>query len=277
MFFKEHPVTGDQYINPDGKVPLKVRTKSGCLIELYRYSDPDRKSLARSAALYLGKADTDNIKRPLQIMANDHTLEIFRGESADFIFYMTPKQVYDHLVTYKTCNMRVAGGNRALISKSYTAPVDRMKDPQRVEEELQVAMDRYWRLAETETPQVARSIMPVNADMEPFRLQFNFQTLIQALFPQRIFDLGAQGLTVEVVQGMWNLVYVVDPELWGQVYELYGPHAKDWKMAQRKLRKAGTSVGEFVSKVTELDGFHWEMSLETAIRLMYGKRKNMWG
>lgn len=272
-------------------------------IELYRYSDPGRLNLADSAAIYLGKSDTDNIRRPLNILKLGHALEIFRGETATFKFYDVAKQVYDHLITYKTMNMRVAGGNRALVSTSCTLPMDKIKNKELVAEKIKESMYAYHDLIDAgESPQVARAAMPVNANMNTFKLQFNFQTLIQALFPQRIFEVGAQGLTVEVVKGMFALCHAVDPELWETVYELYGPHTKEWKDVQKKLRKKKTTFAELLFEVgggkeyqQELidrygyddegayDGVisHglnkiWDADIEEFFREKFGKQKSIW-
>src|SRR5699024_10921689 len=83
-------------------------------ITLIRYSDPDRLNAARNAAIYLGKKDIGNIRRPLNIIRQGHVAEVFRGEHAEFIFDDISKDAYDHIVTYTTRTMRVAGGNRAL-------------------------------------------------------------------------------------------------------------------------------------------------------------------
>jgi hypothetical protein len=67
-------------------------------IVMTRYSDPKRLNLARSAAIYLGKSDRDNTRRPLSIIRNGHVGEIFRGEMAEFEFIDVSKEVYDHIV-----------------------------------------------------------------------------------------------------------------------------------------------------------------------------------
>lgn len=258
----------------------------GMKIELFRYTDPDRLNLADSSAVYLGKPDTDNTKRPLNIMRLGHALEVYRAESATFKFYGVPKQVYDHLITYKTIQARIAGGNRALVSDTYTLPSDRMKDPSIVATKMKDAHQAYLDLIEAgETGQVARSAMPVNANMNPFKLQFNFQTLIESLFVQRIWELGAQGRTVEVVQGMFWLCHAMDPELWEQVYELYGPHVKEWKDVQKKLRRKGVTLRDLMLAVHKKAGldkdedtfeFFADEPLEDVLRAVYGVQKSMW-
>lgn len=244
-------------------------------IELFRYTDPDRLNLADSAALYLGKEDTENIRRPLSIIKQGHALEIFRGESATFKFYNVSKEVYDHLITYKTMNMRVAGGNRANISRGYTMPSDKMKDEDYVRKSIEWSLENYHELINGgETPQVARSAMPINSKMAPFKLQFNFQTLIQALFVQRIWEAGAQGNTVKVVRGMYELVSSIDENLWDTVREYYGPHVKEWRDALVKLRKDGYTVGDFIADTDNPDTR--SLPLEAVIRAKFGKTKSMW-
>jgi hypothetical protein len=246
-------------------------------IELFRYTDPDRLNLAHSSALYLGKPDIENTKRPLSIMKLGHALEVFRGESATFVYYNVSKQVYDHLVTYKTMQMRVAGGNRALVSSDFTMPTDKMRNPLDVYNAIDRSMMHYHELLDNgETPQVARSAMPINANMHPFKLQFNFQTLIESLFVQRIWEKGAQGLTVNVVKAMWELCHAVDPELWDTVYELYGPHVKEWKDAQKKLRRTEITVRHFWEEINHSDVDILDKPLEELIREWYGKKKSMW-
>jgi thymidylate synthase ThyX len=99
-------------------------------------------------------------------------------------------------------------------------------------------MSNYERLLELgETPQVARAAMPVNTKMNPFVFQFNFVTLMTALFPQRIWTTGAQGNTVKVAKGIFELVHNVDPELWATAYDSFGTEAREWVEVRKKLRK----------------------------------------
>lgn len=241
-------------------------------IILQRYTDPKRLNAARNAAIYLGKTDRDNIKRPLKILRQGHVPEIFRGEFAEFEFIDVSKEVYDHLVTYTTRNMRVAGGNRALTSDSYTMPSDKMKDPERVKQNIEKSMTAYKdNLDSGETPQVARTAMPIAAKLNPFVLQFNFVTLMQAVFPQRIWEKGAQGNTVKVVQGMYELVRRQDPELWDLVYQLYGTPAIEWRIARRKIEKL--TVEQLIQRLRDYGEEH---NAFEAIRALFGEQKSMW-
>ena len=192
-------------------------------IVLTRYSDPHRLNLARNAAIYLGKPDRDNIRRPLSIIRQGHVPEIFRGEAVEFEFIGVSKDAYDHIITYTTRNMRATGGNRALVSNDFTMPSDKMKNPEKVRRNIQSSLENYHDLLKSgETPQVSRSAMPVNAKMNNFVYQFNFLTLGESFFKQRIWEKGAQGNTVEVVKGMFALCENMDKELWDTFYDYKG-------------------------------------------------------
>src|SRR5690625_4468495 len=206
-------------------------------IKMHRYSDPERLNAARNAAIYLGKPDRDNIRRPLSIIRMGHVPEVFRGEMVEFEFIDVSKEVYDHLVTYTTRNMRVAGGNRALTSDGFTMPSDKVKELDSVENEISRSMSAYEVLLQSgETPQVARSAMPIAAKMNPFVYQFNFVTLMH-MFSQRLWQKGAQGNTVKVVQGMWSLVHEVDPELWDTVRDSMGEDMESWREVRKRLKR----------------------------------------
>lgn len=244
-------------------------------IIMTRYTDPHRLNLARNAAIYLGKSDRDNIKRPLNIVKKGHVPEIFRGEFAEFEFIDVSKEVYDHLVTYTTRNMRVAGGNRALVSDDFTMPSDKMKNRELVEECIASSMSNYKTLLDAgETRQVARSAMPVNAKMNNFVFQFNFLTLGQAVFPQRIWEKGAQGNTVKVVKGMYELCYNIDPELWQTFYEVFGTPASEWKEVRRKLSKNKVTIRDFLDSVGQVDD--GDKLLVEFLLEKYGEIKTMW-
>lgn len=277
---------------------MTVSTENGLLvyhgdtfkIVMTRYTDPDRTNLARNAARYLGKKDIDNIRRPLRIIELGHVPEIFRGEFAEFEFHDVSKEVYDHLVTYTTRNMRVAGGNRALRSNSFTMPSDKMKDPELVEEKIQASMQNYYDLLDAkETPQVSRGAMPVNAKLNTFVYQFNFLTLGTALFKQRIWEKGAQGNTVKVVQGMYELVRSVDPELWDTFYEWYGEPTAEWTEVRRKLDKKQWTLDQLIEALQEAkhggitdrkgnvtEFIHGDELATEVLRKMFGEVKSMW-
>ena len=248
-------------------------------IKLNRYSDPKRLNLARNAAIYLGKSDRDNIRRPLNIIKEGHVTAIFRGEHAEFEFIDVSKEVYDHIITYSTANMRAAGGNRALVSNGFTMPSDRMKNPEKVEENIQRAMDAYRNnLDNKETRQVARSAMPVSAKMNPFVYQFNFVTLGESLFKQRIWEKGAQSNTAKVVQGMYELCKAMDAELWDAFYFYKGTPALEWEEVRKRLTKEGLTVNEFVKEIQSISelGQNGDETLIEYLTRRSGGLKNMW-
>ncbi|MFC8686060.1 FAD-dependent thymidylate synthase [Brevibacillus porteri] len=249
-------------------------------IVLHRYSDPERLNAARNAAIYLGKSDRNNTRRPLSIIKMGHVPEVFRGEYAEFEFIDVTKEVYDHLITYTTRNMRVAGGNRALSSDDFALPSDKVKDPQTVQDAIDNSMWNYKQLLENgETKQVARSAMPIAAKLNPFVYQFNFVTLMSSIFPQRLWEKGAQGNTVKVVNGMWELVRHIDMELWDTVYEYHGEHVVEWKLVQKQLRKSGLTIERFIeaaSKLIEQGTIRDDMKLDSVLRRLYGAQKTIW-
>lgn len=260
-----------------GDTQVKEYQGDTFLIRMTRYSDPDRFNAARNAARYLGKTDITNIRRPLSIIKQGHVPEIFRGEYAEFEFEGVSKEVYDHLVTYTTRNMRVAGGNRALKSDGYTMPSDRMNDEIEVKKSIEASMASYFYLSEIgkETPQVARAAMPIAAKLNTFVFQFNFLTLMQAVFKQRIWEKGAQGNTVKVVQGMYELVHSVDPELWETAYEWFGTPATAWVEIRRKLKKKKVTLRDFMNTWPDFD-FDSNDKLEDVLTKLYGNQKSMW-
>jgi hypothetical protein len=173
--------------------------------------------------------------------------------------------------------MRAAGGHRANVVDGFTMPSDRMKNPELVRQKIASSMQNYQDLLDAgETPQVARAAMGVNGHMNGFELQFNFQTLIESLFVQRIWELGAQGNTVKVVRGMFELCHAVDPELWDTAVEYYGPHTKEWKDVQKKLRKSELTTHQFVKMLQEVSLDISQRPLEEILRETFGQQKTMW-
>lgn len=213
-------------------------------VELIRYSDPSRKSLAHAAAIYLGKSDVENTNRPLSIIKKRDTLSIFRGEHARFEF-KTSKVVYDHLMSYTTQNMRVCAGLRANEAVVFVPPSE---DNDLVFQEIgESHLENYRNLIQGINPlsnqeiskkrlQAARSIAPISVELH-YIFEFNLCTLIEAIFPQRIWSPGAQLDTKLVVQEMFHLLREQDPELWDLVYEYYGPDHLSWHKARIKLKK----------------------------------------
>jgi hypothetical protein len=251
-------------------------------IKLTRYSDPHRLNLARNAAIYLGKKDRDNIRRPLNIIRDGHVTAIFRGEHAEFEFIGVSKEVYDHIITYTTANMRATGGNRALVSDDFTMPSDRMKNPERVRDNIKRSMDAYKdNLEAGETKQVARTAMPTSAKLNPFVYQFNFVTLGESIFKQRIWEKGAQGNTVKVIEGMFELCRHMDCELWDTFYEYKGTPALEWEEARKKLKKEKLTVHQLLNELhaLALDPESGQNPDESIIDYLVGRSgglKSMW-
>jgi Thymidylate synthase complementing protein len=253
-------------------------------IVLHRYSDPRRLNLARNAAIYLGKKDRNNTRRPLSIIRQGHVPEIFRGEQVEFEFIDVSKEVYDHLITYTTRNMRATGGNRALVSNDFTMPSDKMKYDTVVAAAINDSMSNYHHLIqEGETKQVARSAMPVAAKMNPFVYQFNFLTLGESLFKQRIWEKGAQGNTVKVVKGMFDLCMNIDPDLWHTFYEYKGTPAVEWEEVRKRLKKKRIDVTTMLEMLeSELMNGDPEENIDSATQFVdwltnkFGEQKSMW-
>lgn len=246
------------------------------IIRLTRYSDPDRLNLARNAAIYLGKNDRDNIRRPLSIIRQGHVPAIFRGEMAEFEFIGVSKEVYDHIITYTTANMRATGGNRALTSDDFTMPSDKVKDPEFVRKQIEKSMASYEEMLDAgETPQVSRSAMPISANLNPFVYQFNFLTLGESVFKQRIWEKGAQGNTVKVVQGMFALCSAMDKDLWDTFYEYKGEPALEWAQVRTKLKREKLTIEDLANLFRDNPECGNELVHEYLAKT-YGQLKSMW-
>lgn len=248
-------------------------------IVMQRYSDPYRLNLARNAAVYLGKKDRNNTRRPLTIIKQGHVPEIFRGEHVEFEFVDVSKEVYDHLVTYTTRNMRASGGNRALVSDDYTLPSDKVKNIELVNRAVINSMASYQKLLDVgETRQVSRSAMPVAAKMNPFVYQFNFLTLGQSVFKQRLWERGAQGNTVKVVQGMYELCKHMDEDLWNTFYEYMGEPAIEWGEVRKSLKKSNLTIQQLANELNTLalEGDDISPSVLDYLVKRLGQQKSMW-
>ncbi len=84
--------------------------------------------------------------------------------------------------------------------------------------------------------QAARTIAPMSVQLH-YLLDFNLTSLIEAVFPQRIWSPGAQMDTRQVVEAMFKLVREQDEELWDTIYDYYGPEAHAWKRMRMKLKR----------------------------------------
>lgn len=245
------------------------------VIKMTRYSDPHRLNLARSAAVYLGKKDRDNIRRPLTIIRKGHVPAIFRGEMVEFEFIDVSKEVYDHLITYTTANMRAAGGNRALTSDDYALPSDKVKSIENIEIAIKGSMANYQYLLNSgETPQVSRSAMPVAAKLNPFVFQFNFLTLGESIFRQRIWEKGAQGNTVKVIKGMYELCSAMDKQLWDTFYEYRGTPILEWTQVRNKIKREKLTIEKFIEELNNLE--NKDVTLHDYLIERSGQLENMW-
>lgn len=231
------------------------------IVNVLRYSDPDRLMLAKNAAVFLGKEDADNIRRPLTLLRKKHT-SIFRGENIDFEFFAS-KPVYDHIITYTTQQRRACAGLRANRAGDFVVPleVEGTDLGDRIELIGQDHLRDYNSLIdgidpETQDPiqkarlQAARSVAPMSVNLH-FTFQFNFLTLMEAIFPKRIWEPGAQPDTQEIAQIMWEAVRPFDPELWDTAYDVFGPEAISWDKSRHTINKRKTSLIEFVGQVLE--------------------------
>lgn len=218
--------------------------QSGRVIAL-RSTDKNRLASAFKAGLYLGKYnDLDNQDRFLNKMVKaGHSYEPIRGESILFLFIGVGKPVYDHIITYSVGRYtRIAGGQRANLPWGYEVPVEaknkqlyiKMNVP-RIREIVEY-ITKNENNPNPEQLQAMRSSLPVGYIMPPFLFEFSEEALIKNIFTQRLFDKGAQGATVDVVNDMWNCVLQLDKEKWETLYDYHGSHIFAWKKAMRTLR-----------------------------------------
>ena len=229
-----------------------------------RYTDKGRKSSAFKSAIYLGKYNNmDNTDRFLTKMVSaGHSYEPIRGESMLFLFIGVGKPVYDHLITYSVGRTtRIAGGQRANLPWGFEVPVE-TKDRKGAFERNLPKIREVARLTgklKEEKPEVkeqlqaARSELPVGYIMPPFLLEFSEEALIKAVFTQRLFERGAQGATVDVVNDMWQCVLKIDEEKWMHLYDYHGPHIESWKKAMRTLRDKRISIGQLIDLAQEAE------------------------
>jgi hypothetical protein len=230
--------------------------QSGRVIAL-RATDKHRLSSAFKSGIYLGNYhDLDNVDRFLSKMVKaGHSYEPIRGETILFLFIGVGKPVYDHLVTYSVGRYtRIAGGQRANKPWGYEVPVEarnkelyiKMNIPR-----IREVVEYITRTEENPVPeqiQAMRSSLPVGYIMPPFLMEFSEEALIKNVFTQRLFEKGAQGATVDVVNDMWNAVLELDPEKWETLYDYHGPHIVGWKKAMRTLRDKNYTIEEILAK-----------------------------
>jgi len=259
------------------------------VVKVLRYSDPDRRMLAKNAAVFLGKDDEENIRRPLTLLRKKHK-SIFRGENIDFEFFAS-KPVYDHLITYTTQQRRACAGLRANRAGDFVVPLEvEGTDLGRIINQTgQRHLEDYHSLIdgvdpETQDPtqkarlQAARSVAPIGVTLH-FTFQFNFLTLMEAIFPQRIWEPGAQPDTQEIAQMMWEAVRPYDPDLWDTAWDVFGPEAILWDKLRHVLKKKRVSVGELYTELKafiESEDGDADVLLEEYLRQRFGPKGSMW-
>lgn len=223
--------------------PTARAVQRGRVVAL-RSTDTKRMYSAFKAALYLGKYnDMGNIDRFLSKMVKaHHSYEPIRGELILFLFIGVGKPVYDHLVTYTVGRpSRIAGGQRANLPWGYEVPVEAKNRDVYVERAMPliqevVELTRKDGDKPSEQLQAARSLLPVGYVMPPFLMEFSEEALIKHVFRQRLFERGAQGATIDVVNDMWECCLALDREKWETLYDYHGPHTVAWEKAMRTLR-----------------------------------------
>lgn len=224
------------------------------VVELVQYTDPGRKNLAEIAAIYLGKGDKDNLKRPLRLIRAKED-SFLKSQLARFR-YRTSLATYGHLVTYTQAkgiiplDLRAARGFRASKAQDVYIPAD-AKNPDLVRQKIHEALKAYQDLLDAgEKPQVARYALPQGAMIE-FTMSWSFLLLAKHFFPDRLWLPGAAPETRLVAQKMWDLVFKEDPELWGTIWETYGPYRRREEKAMDWLDSSDISTHELAQKMLE--------------------------
>lgn len=219
--------------------------QSGRVVAI-RATDAERLFSGFKAALYLGKyksmQDTNRFLN--HMVKSHHSYEPIRGENILFLFVGVGKPVYDHLVTYTVGRpTRIAGGQRANLPWGIEVPTE-IKDRegyisrnmQRVTDVINLVGKGDEKPEVREQLQAARSELPVGYIMPPFLMEFTEEALAKSVFRQRLWEQGAQGATVDVVNDMYNCVLQIDSHKWETLLDYHGPHTVAWEKAMRTLR-----------------------------------------
>jgi hypothetical protein len=110
--------------------------------------------------------------------------------------------------------------------------------------------------------------------MPPFIMEFSEEALIKNVFTQRLFEKGAQGGTVEVVNDMIECCLAIDREKWETLIDYHGPHIAAWEKVMRTLRDKPITLGQFKELFTEQEKGE---SVYDLLMRVYGKQaKSMW-
>jgi len=254
----------------------------------FRSTDTDRLYSAFKAATYLGKYDDmQNIDRFLfKMVKSHHSYEPIRGEEIAFLYIGVGKPVYDHIITYTAGrNTRIAGGQRANLPWGIEVPVE-TKDKegyinrnwQRIENVINLIGKGEEQPEVKEQLQAARSELPVGYIMPPFIYEFSEEALAKHVFRQRLWEQGAQGGTVDIINNMWECCLELDNEKWGTLLEYHGPHTVAWEKAMRTLRDKQYTFKELCSlHFDKLGNVDLDAPLYEIIMNTVGKmQKTMW-
>lgn len=236
-------------------VPEMTIVQHGRVIAL-RATDISRIFSSFKAALYLGKYDDMfNHERFLtKMVKSHHSYEPIRGEFVLFLYIGVGKPVYDHMVTYTVGRpTRIAGGQRANLPWGIEIPME-IKDREgyinrnmeRVKHVINLTGKGDEKPEQREQLQAARSELPVGYVMPPFLLEFSEEALIKSVLRQRLWEQGAQGATVDVVNDMWNCLLEIDHEKWTFLEDYHGQHTVSWEKAMRTIRDKKITVGDFI-------------------------------
>lgn len=229
-----------------------------------RATDMDRLSSAFKAGLYLGKYDDmENTERFLSKMVKaGHSYEPIRGENVLFLYIGVGKPVYDHMVTYTVGRpTRIAGGQRANLPWGFEVPAELKGDMTKFIDAGMDGVDYIIGLTKEsdgemgkQQIQVARSLLPVGYIMPPFLFEFTEEALVKSVFKQRLWEKGAQGATVDVINDMWECMLQLDKEKWETLLDYHGPHTDRWAKAMRTLRDKPITFDEFTIELRKYLG-----------------------
>jgi hypothetical protein len=178
------------------------------------------------------------------MVKSHHSYEPIRGEEVAFLFIGVGKPNYDHLITYSVGRYtRIAGGQRANLPWGIEVPVETKDKTGYVNRNWQRILDVINITGKgDETPetkeqlQAARSELPVGYIMPPFIFEFSEEALAKNVLRQRLWEQGAQGATVGIVNDMWECCLQLDREKWETLYDYHGEHTVGWEKAMRTLR-----------------------------------------
>jgi hypothetical protein len=118
--------------------------------------------------------------------------------------------------------------------------------------------------------------MPASAKMNPFIYQFNFLTLGESLFKQRIWEKGAQGNTVKVVRGMHELCAHVDKELWDTFYEYKGAPVIQWQEVSKRLNANQLTIADVIEHLNGMGVDPKDVLVKNYLMDRFGEQKSIW-